>query len=276
MAGTAVQSDTGTPLRVRVAGELERGDEVQALGGLGIESHPDGAVGQQDGWRVVFEDGGQRADGRLVAGDDSDCALNVGSAQMHIGGVVHEFPADQRVPHPLRAVQLPIRHAKGERGRDEPHWKIVGSDASRQGAVHRCDLGLDAQVALAVAERANHAPHRVVDLGDVLSWEAGRADPLDVVTRVVRDEGHCVVDPRQGDVPPAPLSRAESRRSWARSSPRRVVAVPVLPWMLCGLANSGSSFDRAGREWIPPTQASQPTVDAVVAYDARRSHPWQG
>ena len=55
-------------------------------------------------------------------------------------------------------------------------------------AIRRWKYGLDglhllrdAEIALAVAEVADHRPHRVVDLAHVLTEEGSRADPLHVV-----------------------------------------------------------------------------------------------
>ena len=73
-------------------------------------------------------------------------------------------------------------------GRDEPHGQIVVVDPLRQRRVHRIDLRPHAEVALAVAERADDAPHGIVHLGDVLAQEAGGADALDVASGVPRNE----------------------------------------------------------------------------------------
>ena len=65
---------------------------------------------------------------------------------------------------------------------------LTARRSPRCGATARPGTGLhllgDAEVAaLAVAEVADHRPHRVVDLPDVLTEEGGRAYPLHVAPR---------------------------------------------------------------------------------------------
>ncbi len=65
-------------------------------------------------------------------------------------------------------------------------------DPLRQRFVHRVDLRTHAEIALAVAERADDAPDGIVHLGDVFTQEASGPDALDVAPRVPRHEfpGH--------------------------------------------------------------------------------------
>ena len=61
---------------------------------------------------------------------------------------------------------------------DQPDGEVVLGDAAGQGGLNGLHLLRDAQIALAVAEVADHRPHGVVDLLDVLAEEGSRADPL--------------------------------------------------------------------------------------------------
>ena len=58
---------------------------------------------------VVLEQCGERADRRLVAGDDRDGAGQAGGAQMFAQRVVRDLAADQRVAHLARAVADAVR-----------------------------------------------------------------------------------------------------------------------------------------------------------------------
>ena len=189
LAGAGVQRDAGARLGVGIAGELEAVHEVDAFAGDAdrlpgwidpSESSTAGTLNSRIAASVPT--------GRLVARDDGDDAGDVVGAQVHVGGVVDEFAADQRVAHPLGAVELAVGHAQRERRRDQPNRQVVAADALRHRLVHRVDLLLHAEVALAVAEGAEHRPHRIVDLLDALAEEAGRADALHVAARVVRHE----------------------------------------------------------------------------------------
>ena len=148
----------------------------------------DRAVGEHQRRGVVLEQRGQRADGRLVARDDRDDARHVVGLEVRLGAVVDQLATRQRVAHPVGAVELAVGDAQRERRSDETHGEVVVVDPLRQRFVHRVDLRPHAEVALAVAERADDAPHGVVHLGDVLTQEAGGPDALDVASGVPRHE----------------------------------------------------------------------------------------
>ena len=162
----------------------------------GIDPGVDRTVGEHQRGDVVLEQGGQRADGRLVARDDRDDAGHVVGLEVRLGVVVHQLATGQRVAHPVGAVELAVGDPEGERRRDEANREVVVVDPLGQRLVHRVDLRPHAEVALAVAERADDAPHGVVHLGDVLAQEARGPDALDVASGIPRHEltglvGHC-------------------------------------------------------------------------------------
>ena len=188
LARARVQREAGTDVRVGIGRELERGHEVDGLAGHGIDPGVDRSVGDHQRGGVVLEQGREGADGRLVAGDDRDDPRHVVGLEVRLGAVVDQLAARQRVAHPVGAVELAVGDTQGERRRDQPHGQIVGVDPLRQRSVHRVDLRSHAQVALAVAQRADDAPHGIVHLGDVLTQEAGSPDALDVASRIPRHE----------------------------------------------------------------------------------------
>ena len=108
--------------------------------------------------------------------------------EVRLGAVVHQLATRQRVAHAVGAVELAVGDPEGERRGDEPNGEVVVVDPLGQRLVHRVDLRPHAEVALAVAERADDAPHGVVHLGDVLAEEASGADALDVASGVSRHE----------------------------------------------------------------------------------------
>ncbi len=128
-----------------------------------------------------------RPDGGLVAGHDRDEAGDAVGGQVDVGDIVDELAPDQGEPHLRRAVELAVRHAQGEGGRDQADREVVRGDAAGQSLLDGLHLLRDAEITLAVAEVADHGPHRVVDLVDVLTEEGGRADPLHVAPGI---EGH--------------------------------------------------------------------------------------
>ena len=83
-------------------------------------------------------------------------------------------------------------------------------DPLGQRLVHRVDLRPHAEVALAVAERADDAPHGIVHLGDVLTQEAGGPDALDVTSGIPRHE-------LTGTSLTLASLRGSWRRAWARA-----------------------------------------------------------
>ena len=84
LAGTGVQRHARPPRRIGIARDLERGDQVDALAGLGIDARLDRAVGEEDRRLVVLEHRRQRADRRLVARDDGDQALHLVRVQVDV------------------------------------------------------------------------------------------------------------------------------------------------------------------------------------------------
>ena len=73
-------------------------------------------------------------------------------------------------------------------GGDEANGEVVVVDPLRQRFVHHVDLRPHAEVALAVAEGADDAPHGVVHLGDVLAEETSKPDALHIASRISRRE----------------------------------------------------------------------------------------
>ena len=167
----------------------------------------------------MLEQGGQGADGRLVARDDRDDPRHVVRLEVRLGAVVHQLAARQRVPHPVGAVELAVGDAQGERRSDETNGEIVVVDPLGQRFVHRVDLRPHAEVALAVAERADDAPHGIVHLGDVLTQEAGGPDALDVASGISRHEltGH--VAHTRHPVTIGPIAHRASCSGMSRSVP---------------------------------------------------------
>ena len=186
LARAGVQGVAGADLGVLV-GHLEGRHEIDPVARLRVDPGPDGAVGEDDGRGVVLEDGGDGPDWGLVAGHDGDESGDAVRRQVDVGDVVDELPPDEGEPHLRRAVELAVGDAQGEHGRDQPDREVVVGDAAGQGGLDGLHLLGDAQIALAVAEVADHGPHRVVDLLDVLTEEGGRADPLHVAPGV---DGH--------------------------------------------------------------------------------------
>ncbi len=70
---------------------LEGRHQVDGVAGGGVRAGVDGAVGQDHGRRVVLEDGGERAHGRLVAGDDGDEAGDAVGGEVDVGNIVDEL-----------------------------------------------------------------------------------------------------------------------------------------------------------------------------------------
>ena len=186
LAGAGVEGEPGADLVVLV-GHLEGRHQIDAATRLRVDPGPDGPVGEDDRGGVVLEHGGDGPDRGLVARHHGDEPGDAVGRQVDVGDVVDELAADQGEPHLWRAVELAVRDAQGEGGRDQPDRQVVGGDAAVERGLDGLHLLRDAEIALAVAEVADHRPHGVVDLRDVLTEERGRADPLHVAPRV---EGH--------------------------------------------------------------------------------------
>ena len=170
LAGAGVEGEAGPDLVVLV-GHLERRHEIDAVTRRRVDPGPDGAVGEDDGGRVVLEHGGDGPDGGLVAGHDGDEAGDAVRGQVDVGDIVDELAPDEGEPHLRRAVELAVRHAQGEGGRDQADRQVVRGDPAGQRFLDGLHLLRHAEIALAVAEVADHGPHRVVDLVDVLTEE---------------------------------------------------------------------------------------------------------
>jgi hypothetical protein len=152
LSGTGVERHARARRGVGVTRHLKRRDQVDAFAALRIGSGLDRAVGQDHGRLVVLEDGRERADRRLVAGDDGDQSLHLVRVQVGVERVVRELPADQGVPHAVGAVRLSVGHADGVGGRDQPDRQIVAANPRCQCRLYRVDLSSDAEVALAVTK----------------------------------------------------------------------------------------------------------------------------
>lgn len=122
---------------------------------------------------------------RLVARNDRNEAGDPIGGEVRCGYIIDELSTNQRESHLRCPIELAVRHAQGERWSDEAYGKIVLRDALRQCSMHCCNLLLDSYVALAVTEIPQHAPDRIVDLGDVFAEEHGGADSLHVAPRIV-------------------------------------------------------------------------------------------
>ncbi len=105
-------------------GHLEGRDEVDRVARLRIDARPDRAVGDDDRGCVVLEHGGDGPDRRLVAGHDGDHPGDAVRRQVDIGDVVDELAADERKSHLGGAVELAVRDAQGEDGRDQPDRQV--------------------------------------------------------------------------------------------------------------------------------------------------------
>ena len=150
---------------VRVAGDLIGADDVELLAGLRISAGMDRSVRHDDRGLIMLEQRGQRADRRLVAGDDRDGAGEPGGAQMLAQRIVGHFAPDQRVAHFARAVADAVRGRDGVFRLDQAQLQLARAlaDAALEAGVDRIDLRHDAHVALAVALGADHADRRLVD-----------------------------------------------------------------------------------------------------------------
>ncbi len=206
----------------------------------------------------MLQERGERPHRRLVTRHDGDESGDVVGVQMHVDAVVRHLATDQRVAHRVGAVELPIGHTERVRGSDQPHRQIVVADAVGEGGLDRLDLRRHPQVALAVAEVADHAPHRLMDLVGVLAQEAGRADSLHVASRVDRHKGGV----HRWRVAPSRRERETQRK----------VPLVVLPFARCGHLNSASSCDRDAAGSTRRRSGSQLIGAEPRACAARSSH----
>ena len=179
-AGAGVAGDLVPVFGVRMPGGLVGADDVEGLAGLRVPAGPDGAVGHDDRRLVVFENGGERAHRRLVAGDHGDGAGEPGGLQVLAEGIVGDLAADQRIAHLGRAVADAVGRGDGVFGLDEPvlQFPLAAADPAEQAVVDRPDLGLDADVALAVALGPDDADRGFVNQGGVRAELVGETDGL--------------------------------------------------------------------------------------------------
>jgi CO/xanthine dehydrogenase Mo-binding subunit len=123
------------------------------------------SVRHDDRGLIVLEQSGQRANRRLVAGDDGDGAGEPGGAQMLAERIVRDFTPDQRVAHFARAVADAVRRCDGVFRLDEAQLELTRAlaDAALEAGVDRIDLRRNTHIALAVALGADHTNRRLVN-----------------------------------------------------------------------------------------------------------------
>ena len=150
----------------------------------------DRSVRHDDRGLIVLEQRGQRADRRLVAGNDGDGAGKPGGAQMLAQRIVGDFTPDQRVAHFARAVADAVRRRDGVFRLDQAQLQLARAlaDAALEAGVDRIDLRHDAHVALAVALGADHADRRLVDQVRIGAKLARNPDGLGRAAGMVVDE----------------------------------------------------------------------------------------
>ena len=173
-----------------MAGDLIGADDVEFLAGLRIGAGMDRAVRHDDRGLIVLEQRGQRADRRLVAGNDGDGAGQAGGAQMLAQRIVRHLAPDQRVAHFARAVADAVRRCDGVFRLDQAQLQLARAfaDAALEAGVDRIDLRHDAHVALAVALGADHADRRLVDQVRIGAKLARNPDGLGRAARMAVDE----------------------------------------------------------------------------------------
>ena len=182
-AGAGMAGDVVAILGVGMAGDLVGGHEVDRLARLGVGAGMDRSIRHDDGGPIVLEQRGQRADRRLVAGDDGDGAGKPGGAEMLAQRIVRDLAADQRVAHLARAVADAVGRGDRVLGLDQPELELALSraDAALELVMDGVDLRHDAEVALAVALGADDADRRLVD--QVGIGAEARATPIDCELR---------------------------------------------------------------------------------------------
>ncbi len=175
---------------VRVAGDLVGRDEVDGLAGLRVVAGMDGPVRHDDRRLVVLEQGCERADRRLVAGDDGDGAGEARRLEMLAERVVGDLAADQRVAHLAGAVADAVRRGDRVLGLHEAQLELVLAlaDAALQLLVDGLDLVEHAEIALAVALGADDADGGLVDQLGIGAELAGQPERLAVAARMAVDQ----------------------------------------------------------------------------------------
>jgi hypothetical protein len=165
VTGASMAGDVMTVRGVRAAGDLIRADNVEFLAGFRVSAGVDRAVRHDDRGLIVLEEGGQRANRRLVAGNDGDGAGEPGGTEMLAERIVGNFTPDQRVAHFARAVADAVRRRDGVFRLDQAQLQLARAfaDAALEAGVDRIDLRRNTHIALAVALGADHANRRLVD-----------------------------------------------------------------------------------------------------------------
>ena len=138
----------------------------------------------------MLEQRGQRADRRLVAGDDGDGAGKPGGFQMLAQRIVRDFTPDQRIAHFAGAVADAVRRCDRVFRLDEAQLQLARTlaDAALEAGVDRIDLRHDAHIALAVALGADHADRRLVDQIRIGAKLARNPDGLGVAAGMMVDD----------------------------------------------------------------------------------------
>jgi len=142
------------------------------------------------GGRVVLEQGGERADRWLVAGNHGDGARKTRGAQMFAERVVGDFAPDQRVAHFAGAVADAVRGCDGvfRLHQAQLHLALALADAALEAGVDRIDLRHNAHIALAVALGADHADRRLMDQVRIGAKYARNPDGLGGAARMAVDD----------------------------------------------------------------------------------------
>ena len=190
VSGARMAGDVQAVRRVRMAGDLISADDVELLAGLRIGAGMDRSVRHDDRWLIVFEQRSERADRRLVAGNDRDGAGEARGAQVLAHRIGGDFAADQRVAHLACAVADAVRRCDRVFGLHKAQLELARAlaDAALEAGVDRVDLRHHAHVALAVTFGADHADRRLVDQVQVGAEFARNPDGLRRAARVVVDD----------------------------------------------------------------------------------------
>ena len=190
VAGAGMAGDVVAVFGVRVAGDLIRADDVEFFAGIRVSAGMDRSIRHDDRGQIMLEQRGQRADRRLVAGDDRDGAGKPGGFQMFAQRIMGDFAPDQRIAHFARAVADAVRGRDGVFRLDQAQLELARAlaDPGLEAGVDRIDLRHHAHVALAVALGADHADRRLVDQIRVGAKLARDPDGLGVAAWVAVDD----------------------------------------------------------------------------------------
>ena len=122
IARAGVAGDVVAVRGIGMARDLIGGDEVDGLAGLGVGARMDRSVRHDQRRLVMLEQGCERADRRLVAGNHRDRAGEARCAQVLAERVVGHLAADQRVAHLAGAVADAVRRRDRVLGLHEPQF----------------------------------------------------------------------------------------------------------------------------------------------------------